>query len=152
MENRWLRGLYRFWSESGIRNERGATAEEFAAFEQRYRVALPADLRAYFRWVNGTAGGSLGMDDDDLFGWWHLDQVRTFAEEKVKAGPDPRQCYVFADYSIWGYAFAVHLAQPDSSPVVVSYGDRHRYVAASFHEFIEHYLSDPRSVLYPPEE
>jgi hypothetical protein len=144
-----------YWSEQGILNERCATDGEIAAFEARYNVILPYDLRMYFRLVNGTTQGRLGLEDEDLIGFWHLDQVRTFAEEDAGGGaknPETLNTFAFADQSIWCYGFGIQLSVDPTVPApVVSDGatDGIFRVASSFTEFIEGYLQHDPLILYP---
>jgi hypothetical protein len=101
--------------------------------------------------VNGTPLGAYNMEDKDLLSFWHLDQVRTFAEEDVLGDPEAAHSYVFADYSMWGYAFAVRLSKDPAAPapVVVDIGSPHHVVAGSIAEFLERYLRGDREVIYP---
>lgn len=151
MSNTILSAVREHWERQGILNDRGATSEEISAFEVRYRVTLPDDVRAYFEELNGTRGGALGMDDSDLLGFWHLDQVRTFAEEGVNNGPEDQHAFVLADYSIWGYAFGiVLLPHSDARPfVVVTYGYPQIRVADSLADFFAAYLQRDFDKLLP---
>src|SRR5437016_746131 len=98
-----LSALRAYWDHLGILNPTGATDTDIANFEARYGVTLPADSRSYFASLNGTRGGALSMDDEGLHGFWHLDQVRTFAEEGVGDQPWNQAAFTLADFSIWGY-------------------------------------------------
>lgn len=118
--------------------------------DRRYGVVLPPALRAYFATVNGTATGAYGMEDDDLLGFWHLDQLRTFAEEEVH-GTDADRSFILADHSIWVYAFAIQLSADATAatPIVVDLGRPLHRVAGSFAEFVERYLAGDPATLYP---
>lgn len=133
------------------RHGQGATSSEITAFEEKYGIRLPADVRAYFETVNGTLLGAYNMEDRDLLSFWHLDQVRTFAEEGIKGDPDAAHSFVFADYSMWGYAFAVRLSKDPTAPapVVVDIGSPHQIVAGSLAEFLERYLKRDKDIIYP---
>ncbi len=139
------------WATNGILSAAVASQAEIAAFEKKYSVVLPPDVRTYFATINGTAIGSLGMDDEDLMGFWHLDQVRTFAEEGIDDDPDVARTFVFADHSIWIYGFGIRLSSDPSAPtpVVVTIGSPHICVASSFEEFIERYVRGDQTALYP---
>lgn len=148
---RALTALRERWRQRGILHEPGASEAECAAFEQHYGVTLPPDLRAYFTTLNGTVSGAYGMDDDDLLGFWHLDEVRTLSEQGVESGPEAARSFVIADHSIWVHAFAVQLTPIPGAPtpVVADIGQPLTRVAESFTEFVEEYLARNLDVLYP---
>lgn len=141
------------WTQAGVLAESVADAAQLATFEQRYGVVLPPALRYYFTTVNGTAIGACGMEDgDNLMGFWHLDQVHTFAEEDATGThPDAGTTFVFADHSIWVFAFGIQLsADPNAlAPIVTDCAPAFHVVAASFTEFLEAYLRDDAEVLFP---
>jgi hypothetical protein len=142
------------WRAQGILNEHHATEAELVAFEARYNVVLPADLRHYFATVNGTALGQYGMDDSDLLGFWHLDQVHTFAEERMTSGDQDagaRHTFAFADHSIWCFGFGIQLSSNRiaATPIVCDVGVPLQKVAESFAEFISRYLLGDEDVIYP---
>jgi len=139
------------WKQLGILNSKGASDDEIAHFEARYRVTLPPGVREYFSVLNGTEAGQFGMEDEDLISFWHLDQVRTLAEEcpgdeTVHAD----QLFVFADWSIWASAWAVRLSADPAAPtpVIIAY-EPGQQVAASFEEFLLHYVARDPNVLFP---
>lgn len=141
------------WAADGILAPNRASPTEIATFEQRYGVALPAALRYYFETVNGTNIGAYGMEDgENLMGFWHLDQVRTFAEETTGAAhPDANRTFVIADHSIWVFAFGVQLsADPGApAPIVTDCSPALHSVASSFVDFLDAYLRDDAAVLFP---
>jgi hypothetical protein len=145
------------WSARGILHTRSASLADINTFEQRYGVVLPLDLRAYFMSVNGTAFGRFGMEDGDLLGFWHLDQVRTFAEELAsdrsmqKVPPHATNVFAIADHSIWVYGFGIQLSADPAArtPVVASFGHPYHEVAASFTEFLQGYLRGDPDIINP---
>ena len=142
------------WAARGILNDSPASNSDIAAFEQRYGVVLPVDLRTYFTKLNGTAIGASGMEDENLLGFWHLDQVRTFAEElspNADKIPEAGGVFVIADHSIWVYAFGIKLsADPGApTPIVVDLGKPYHQVAPSFSAFLEGYLRGDSDMIYP---
>jgi hypothetical protein len=138
------------WGALNILNE-GAPRSQIAAFERKHRVSLPPAVRLYFQELNGTYTGALGMEDDHLFGFWHLDQIKTF-EQEDQPGEAAERSFVIADHSLWAHAFAIQLcadaAKP--APIVTDVGAPHfQRVADSLVAFLEHYLANNVSVLYP---
>ena len=153
-ENSVIEALRERWRAEGILNVRGATEGELAAFETRYDIVLPPDLRQYFATVNGTVTGQYGIDDQDLLGFWHLDQVHTFAEESGALGDhdvEARRTFALADHSIWCFAFGIQLSndRTAATPIVCDVSTSLQKVAGSFTEFISRYLRREESVLYP---
>ena len=143
------------WIAEGIACDRPATDADVAAFEARYGVVLPSDIRAYFTTVNGTAIGAYGMEDEYLLGFWHLDEVRSFAE--VFAGgsvrtpsPEEERTFVIADHSIWVYGFGIQLsADPEApTPIVADVASPYHRVAESFAEFLAAYLRGDEDIIY----
>jgi SMI1/KNR4 family protein SUKH-1 len=139
------------WAKSGILAAGGAGQSQIAGFEKRYGVVLPEDIRAYFANINGTKVGRLGMDDDDLIGFWHLDQVRTFAEEDIADLADAARTFAFADQSICVYTYVVRLCGDATAPtpVIAAVGSSNVTVSPSFLDFIERYIRGDRSAIYP---
>ena len=70
------------WDQLGIRNPYCATAADIAAFEAKFGLNLAPTVRQYFMELNGTKSGQLGMADEHLIGFWHLDQVRSRADPR----------------------------------------------------------------------
>jgi hypothetical protein len=148
------------WKDQGILNEQPATEAEIEAFEAHHNVVLPPDLRFYFLTVNGTRDGRISLDDEHMIGFWHLDQVVTFAEENAGGGmgnPDALRTFAIADQLIWSFGFGVQFSSDAAATtlIVSDGGTNHIYpVTASFTEFIEGYLRNDLRIIYadPPEE
>ncbi len=127
---------------------------EVVAFERRYSVRLPEDLRSFLELVDGS-----DQMDDEGFRFWPLAEIRLVEEELGAFDPDDPDrfsypgCFVFADYLIWCWAYAIQLIgdPEDVGRVFVLSGDDKRLppVASSFTEFSERYLRQPEA-LYPP--
>jgi hypothetical protein len=97
--------------------------------------------------------GAYGMQDEHLLGFWHLDEVRSFAELNEKYGPTTPEdalTFVIADYSIWGYGFGIQLSADPAAPtpIVVDIGSPYHRVAGSFTEFLDPYLRGDEDVIY----
>lgn len=142
------------WTAREIAHDRPATEAQVATFEARYGVVLPADIRAYFTTLNGTKEGAYGMQDEHLLGFWHLHEVRSFAELEAEYGPttaEAERTFVIADHSIWVYGFGIQLSPGPAAPtpVVVDIGSPYHVVAGSFTEFLDAYLRDDEDVIYP---
>lgn len=138
-----------FWQRCGLVVQPGVEAVDVQAFEAKYGVILPPDLRSYFEAANGSG---VELTSDSAFcRFWPLEEVKLVEDQFPNLHPD-RSAYSgyfhFADHSVWMNAYAVRLSQP-SGPVISVAGaaDTGRTIADSFTEFIEMYLSDPWSII-----
>jgi hypothetical protein len=148
----WIR-VHDVWRRSKIVIPRGATANEIAAFEAKYRVVLPSDVREYFTAADGT-----GHDmDEGLCRFWPLSEVQPVHDVLVSdqftypdrfAYPD---CFAFANHCIncWDYAARLTKNATQPAPVCrVTGGDQPgEQMASSFREFMERYADNPDSII-----
>lgn len=146
----WQRILAR-WRRQGREVPPPPSADDVRAFEERYAVRLPDAVREYFL----TAGGLGQYDPDaDLFCFWRLGEVKPVHEELGPNYPDRLEYpghFVFADYGLWCWAYAVKLTadptQPDPVRRVTGGAEPGEVVAPSFLEFMTRYANDPDSIL-----
>ena len=133
--------LKQFWLLQGIKLRRGATEKEFAAFELKYNIRLPADLREYLATVDGFDGSEHWMTDNEVITFLGLDEMKPLSEYWSPDVADANNYFVFADYSLAAHVYAIRLSSDssDSNDVVVVY-DRPKKVARSFSEFVIGYL------------
>ncbi len=117
--------------------------------ERRYAVSLPEDFRVYLL-TSSPVEESL---DNENTSWWHFDRIRNIPDEYEHEVSHPRiavggsQYLFFADYAIWCWAWAISCTNDeDRGKVAIIGGMPDRFVADSFSEFVEKYLSDIRSV------
>jgi len=157
------RELAKHWAAQGLAARSGNSKEEVRRFEEIHNVRLPSDLRDYLLFVDGMNQHSItDYHDSNGFAFWPLSKIRSAAEELAGKPegywdfPNRDALYVFADYMDWSWAYAILLSKDPSegSPVFVlgmaeSPSIR---VANSFHEFVELYLADSRSLYEPPQE
>jgi hypothetical protein len=135
------------WLDDGHAVPPGVPPEELAAFEKRHGVALPPSMRAYFQ----TADGNCDMGND-YFTFWRLRDVKLVSEENADTEntdrPDYMTCFVFADYLICGWLYAVQLTGDPAGdgPVYLVNGKQRTVVADSFLDFMRKYAEDPDSL------
>lgn len=151
------------WRQNGCTIRAGSSQAEITAFEQRYSVRLPSDLRTYFATVDGMAEGE---SDANMFSFFPLKQVKSIPEELADFGgipdysgimrslPDPQHWFMIADYLIASAVFAVCLhAAADETPIVwIGSGNEHQVIAGSFSKFVEIYLARPLNLVQLPTE
>jgi hypothetical protein len=149
------------WVSSGVVVRPGLPTEQISAFEHRYGVLLPEELRQFYGLMDGMGDGET---DEELISFWPLSEVGSVPEKLsdfrgipdyggIEASlPDASSYFVFADHSIWVHVYAVRLG-PDpagSGPVVWIGGkDCWEQITASFAEFLRRYEESPRCVLFP---
>jgi hypothetical protein len=139
--NPLLEAVGRIWEQRGVRNPVTATPAVVDAFEAKYRVKLSPLVREFFCELNGTEMGYLGMDDEHLIGFWHLDQVRPLSEECPDCVTEERDLFVFADCSIWVHAYAVRLSADDRlTSVFFLGGGAPKALAETFEDFRRGYV------------
>lgn len=142
--------LKKFWLRQGIKLNSGASQDELDSFEVKHSVRMPEDLRDYFASVNGFDGSEHWMTDENVITFLSLDEVRPVSEywSPDVAGGD--SYFVFADYSISAYVYAIRLLNVSGgNPVVVLYDRTPIEVAGSFSEFVVGYLAGSNVVLSP---
>jgi cell wall assembly regulator SMI1 len=147
--------LKRFWLRQGIKLNAGASEAGFAAFERKYNILMPEDLREYFATVNGFDGSEYWMIDENVITFLSLEEVKPLSEYWSPDVPDAESYFVFADYSISAHVYAIRLLNDiaDGNAVVVAYDGKPIKVADAFTEFVEGYLEDNKAVLFPePQE
>ena len=140
------------WQKAGTIAPQTASEAELARFATVHQVQLPADLVRYFTHVNGTGGEY----DEPFFWFYSLAEVQSVAErfldnhgipkysDLLHTWPEHGQYYVFADYMINLFAYAIRLDAEASStnPVFVLCGGDHRPIAENFTEFLALYKRD----------
>lgn len=143
------------WRSAGVPIRAGVSADAIAKFEQRYEVVLPPTVAAYWSAVDGTG---IDESDDELTCFFPLEDVRPVDEVLDDSGGvlySDRfaypSCYVFADYcmSCWLYAVKLTNDPNQAAPVfrVTASEPKGEQIAASFLEFMTQYSRDPGSIL-----
>lgn len=137
--------LKNHWLSQGIEVNPGVSKEELTAFESKYQVSLPADLRDYFLTVDGMAQG---VTDDALIRFWSLNEVKPVPEEAPDYSDpsyieDAESLFLFADYCIWSHAYAIRLSSTEASNAIIVIGDETpTRMFGSFSELVSNYLTD----------
>jgi hypothetical protein len=128
------------------------TRDEILAFKSNTGKILPLDLIEYFTLVNGTNGEY----NDRMFDFYPINNFKSIIHDlKYWRGiPDYGRivntlencgdCYVFADYMLHLFAYAIRLFPHDTdiNEVYAICGDQYRMIANSFSEFLDLYLED----------
>jgi len=162
------------WAFDGISLIEFVSDVTLDVFEQRHQVTLPADLRAYFKQLNGTGENY----DSHMFQFYGLRDFKpiplayenweglTDYSRIVHTLKNPQQVYVFAHFSNHLYAYGIRLYAssasgqesgniageiqnpiPQNEVYVICAGDYH-LIADSFTRFIDLYLEDNEALYY----
>ena len=143
--------LQRWWAQTntGITTEM-VSEQQIVELERSYHVVLPKDFRQYLR-VSSPVGEGM---DAEMVTWWGISRVKNIPNEYPHAlapiiSDEGKKYLFFADYCIWCWAWAISCADDDSrGKVALIAGDTYdRFVANSFSDFVQKYLSDARSVM-----
>ena len=152
IDSLWLR-VHDVWRRSKIAIRPGVSSIDVTAFETRYGVVLPTDVRDYFRAADGTGDHM----DDGLYRFWPLAEVKPVHDVLVSdrfeysdrySYPD---CFVFGDHCINCWDYAVRLTKDSMQPApvfrVTGGEPPGEQMAASFREFMSRYAQNPDDIM-----
>ena len=125
---------------------------EIQNFQTIKKIALPHDLKEYFKLLNGTNE----KYDNELYCFYSFNRFQSIDDElkNLKGIPDYsnivntlfdfNKYYVFADYTFHMFSYAIKLNSDisDENEVLIICGDKFKKIANSFSEFIALYLND----------
>ncbi len=148
----WTR-VHDVWRRSKIAIRPGVSSMDIAAFEAKYGIVMPTDVRDYFCAADGT-----GDDMDEcLYRFWPLEEVQPVHDVLVSdrfeysdrySYPD---CFAFGDHCINCWVYALRLTGDPMQPAPVfrvTGGDPPgEQMAASFREFMIRYADNPDSIM-----
>ncbi|HSU15164.1 TonB family protein [Longimicrobium sp.] len=148
-----LQRVAQFWADQDVVAGAPASPDDIAAWEARYGVPMPGELREWFTTLNGMEDGN-GLDNEMMLSFYPLslfcrlpEDAPTFAD-----APDATEYFVFANHLAWSHGYAVRLTgeASHSAPVFVVYApDLVMEVAPSFRAFLERYLAVDYDALFP---
>ena len=140
------------WMSHGVEFNDGVSENALAAFEHKFGVALPLDMREFFLTANGLPEE---VTDDEMIRFWMLEEVKPLpsgAPEFTTTDyiDHPESVFLFADYSLWAHAYAIRLfsTEVNRNEVFLIGGDYPILLFRSFSELLDSYLTD-KSLLFP---
>ena len=144
--------LTSFWRKHGIATAaKQATVAEVEAWERRYSVILPTDLREYVLRVNGILGGETLEFDHEGLSFLPLSAMCPEGEW-TEFEPQQQGMFVFADFLAKCHWWCVALdGQPHEQTRIFIGGGlpiQNRLVTSSLAEFFELYMND-HIAIYP---
>lgn len=149
-----LERVAQFWAGQGLVPEAPATEADIAAWEARFGLALPRELRTWFTTLNGMGDEGGAFDDDLLITFYPFQLFVTLPEDapSFAVAEDAASYFVFADHLSWSHGYGVRLGgeDPEATPVFCIYApDLIMPVAPSFPAFLELYLAGDHAALFP---
>jgi len=123
------------------------SADELASTERRLGITLPADARAFYERMNGTA--DMTDVDHGLITLWSLDKWRRVEEEAPQyAQGHLANTVVFADHSYWCWAYGARFSAetPDRMEVVLVANGAPVPIAETFTDFVQMVLSGDQAL------
>jgi cell wall assembly regulator SMI1 len=154
-------GLLQMWRDEELALNPGASKDEIQSFEERNGVVIPEDMRQVFERANGMANN---MWDGDMIAFHPLERMVTLCEEEGCRLPEHRHdptllgdvgnIFVFADYLISSHYYAIRLfpaSHHAPNEVLWLLNKMHAVIAPSFSGFLERYIADRNSILFPDE-
>ena len=140
------------WMSHGVEFNDGVSENALAAFEHKFGVALPSDMREFFLTVNGMPEE---VTDDEMIRFWMLEEVKPLPSGAPEFATGdyvdhPESLFLFADYSLWAHAYAIRLTSPEvkRNEVLLIGGDYPILLFRSFSELVDSYLAD-KSLMFP---
>jgi hypothetical protein len=133
------------WSSQGVAIPPGASHERLDAFEKRFGVSLPADMRLFYAAVNGM--GSADQMDENMITLRDIDSVvscrRFVRAEKLATNPRLADYYVFGGMNLGLPHFCIGLCGANNDVVALWKAKaRHERICFSFSEFLSLYVGD----------
>jgi len=133
LERHW----YRSKTQWNLNGPVAASREDIDAFEQKYGVVLPADLREYFLRLNGIE------EDPEVFCFWPISRLRR-VDLKTFNVFQSESYFFFADFLIESHYYAIYLGDDPffQNRVILPDFPRSPLIAKTFTEFLDLYLND----------
>ena len=142
--------LKKHFIDDGVEINEPASEADVDAFQEKYGVVLPDDLKEYFLTFNGTGQGNFGGSGYAFFSLAEFEPICQSSDLAAEESEIYRDCFAFSDYMIWCWGYVIRLTSSVGSNDVLSiYLDKpsNLKVANCFSQFIELYLEDPDDII-----
>ncbi len=152
----WYERIENRWREQSLLSAApGVNENAILDFESKHAVLLPAEVRLYFRRLNGMSTQGGHDVDENGFSFLPLAAVRSVADFSaamgwtIRDGVGKHTAFVFVDYLQWSCAYAFETASPNGGAIYLLGFAEPKLVAPSLRSFVDIYLAD-EPVLYQP--
>jgi hypothetical protein len=132
-----------YWKHRRVPFSKGASESELTEFELNNQIHLPVSLKNLWQSTNGL------VYDHELIRFWPLEELA-----KLQGVPPLMDYFLFADYLVESHYYAVHLNADVTNPAPTVWfysSDIWCTITKSFDEFIDRYLNNYNSIIFPPE-
>lgn len=140
--------LLDYWlHDASVTIKAPVSPDEISAFEQRYGVSLPSELKELLLLYANGFNQNNNYQDKNGFNFYPLHKIRRvtdFDDGKFNF-QDASQYFIFCDYLDFCWAYAICLATTEMFGSIVIIGTTDGVpiqIAKNFFEFIELYLAD----------
>lgn len=122
-----------------------ATPQEINLWEQRYKVSMPDDLRAYVSQLNGTFNAEAFQFGEGLTSFFPLKAI--VPEHDFDERFQNPNMFIFADYliSCYWYCAEVTAEKRERTRIFIS-AKQPKLVADSIEEFLEAYMAGSKRI------
>jgi hypothetical protein len=144
--------LVEHWKQLGMTLPSGCRPDSITAFETVNGVTLPLTMRDYYVEANGMQETFTDSTDPDGFCFWPLSKVVPVTDIRdslhAKSFAGETEFFAFADYFQWSWVYAIKLRRDIDVPnsVILLGREYPEVVAASFDEFVDLYVTDPKNL------
>jgi SMI1 / KNR4 family (SUKH-1) len=134
------------WKAAKVPIQSPCTETEINAFESRFAVTVPDDLKHFLILANGTS--SLVLDNDG-YAFWSLNEFKPVSsmehQESINWPEDTKKYFCFMDWLLNSDVFAISLYpnQSGTNPIIRVFDKSQTVLAQSFTDFVEKYLANP---------
>ncbi|KQM63332.1 hypothetical protein ASE75_12790 [Sphingomonas sp. Leaf17] len=137
--------LEAWWAQTGANiKTRPTPPGVINSIARRYDLILPQDFHSYL-----TMGSPVADNwDDEMGNWWPVDRIKNISDEYEHTLPSfipnkGKRFLFFLDHCIWCWAWAISCEQGATfGKVALIGGENERFVADTFSEFVERYISN----------
>jgi hypothetical protein len=132
------------WLEDGIHFNEGVSEAMIYQFERRHNISLPKGIKQYLLTTNGMSEGEV---DENLVSFLSLESMDHEPNHKAISANEIE--ITIADFSLMSHLYVLRTTpKGDRSPVFATDREHEKQIAATFEEFLNQYLSSPRTVAH----
>lgn len=150
--------FYRILGTKQNAKEHSDVESKILQFEKSAGFTLPKDLKCFF----SIAESSEKQYNKEMYRFLSVNEFRRIDEvlgdfkgipdysNIVNTLPEYKECFVFADYMFYMFAYAIRLSEKESeaNDIYIICGDKYKIISNSFTEFLHLYLSESEKLQF----